>query len=538
MPSIKKVVDFETILYPIKYLYNLAKDNKLKALPAIQRNDQKKEWLKSSGEKVNSYLNFLFSGASSIMPFTIIPKTVFLNELNRKIETVECYLETVFGDDKIQYKTELSILKKLLSEITVRFQNTQFILLDGQNRLEYAIVPFFDGTHDFKYDKSLVNLIDDNGNERNLTFFNYKKLDKNEQDVFDNLEVVVNVGKEGDVDLFLKTLIAINDGIPWTPFERLAVEWTPILEKMNDIIIYDKHSKINDLFKNTAKMTGGYAIPKKGDGKIMLELLFWMVNKEFPSMSKLEKFVKFNPDSENIKAKYFKVLIGYLEWISDAVGAPEIEENIKLNPAESYSIGLDSTFCKEGGIRSLIMLLAILENKINRNDLYKEVRKVFPKKDQQFDIRDIKQSRNFVKEFINWHAHKTDSTAQLKLPDGDYQDKKPKEGTYADSLESIYKNVYDRESGIIEYIKEKMPKLVEENIVNFSYGRKHMQYPSKTAVIASQDEKDFYNKGTPLDILSKKHLDHVVPLSKGGSNERSNLVYTTPKVNLQKSNKY
>lgn len=38
-------------------------------------------------------------------------------------------------------------------------------------------------------------------------------------------------------------------------------------------------------------------------------------------------------------------------------------------------------------------------------------------------------------------------------------------------------------------------------------------------------------------LLEKRHLDHIVPLTRGGSNDISNLAYTCPRCNLSKNNK-
>ena len=427
--------------------------------------------------------------------------------------------------------------------------------------MEYALKPFFTGVENKKseiifpeFNSRLgIQLCDGNDpKEKNvgepLKNISFNKLTHDQQQAFLKTPVVVNIGEKGKVEQIIDTLISINDGIPWTPFEKFAVRWTPIVERMNDMIAYNKKPELTNLFNNVPKMTGSYAPNKKGDGKMMLELSFWMYKKEFPRLVQLDNFTrstscptKLGKDYDDIKKlEYYNILEKYLEIISEAVGTATGNNKVFAN-----------TFNKESGIRSVVMLFFILEGYRN-GDYWSELKDVM--RGKEFRVgKSLKQPFRFVEEFCKWHAMKTSPKTcpqdyqvigQVKNEDGvlvDVHGSKPKEGTYADSLNSITQNVAYREKGIIEFIKTRMKKMEDQGIVRLLIKRSTEQEPHVLEVLQKTQSQDPYSRtNTSLDklsIMDPLHKDHIKPLSKGGNNSLDNMVMTTPQNNLRKSDK-
>jgi len=64
-----------------------------------------------------------------------------------------------------------------------------------------------------------------------------------------------------------------------------------------------------------------------------------------------------------------------------------------------------------------------------------------------------------------------------------------------------------------------------------------LSYPLTVELQELLEKQDYRCNNCQCDISDKKHLDHHVPLSKGGTHSINNVVWLCPKCNLSKSNK-
>ena len=112
--------------------FQLAISGKIAVLPEwLQRHQQTKKWRKAKGKKIRSFLRSFFTGNSVLTPFYMVHVDVLLDYIDDEIDN-----ET----DKIVKKVFQDMKKQLLEK---KKSGVEFILLDGQNRLYEAIIPFF-----------------------------------------------------------------------------------------------------------------------------------------------------------------------------------------------------------------------------------------------------------------------------------------------------------------------------------------------------------------------------------------------------------
>ena len=70
------------------------------------------------------------------------------------------------------------------------------------------------------------------------------------------------------------------------------------------------------------------------------------------------------------------------------------------------------------------------------------------------------------------------------------------------------------------------------------YKKEYEKYQSSPKAIKQRSQRNQARRKMGLEVGDKREVDHIKPLSKGGSNSKSNLRVVSRKTNRQKGDKY
>ena len=129
---------------------------------------------------------------------------------------------------------------------------TKLVILDGQNRIKYALAPF-------RYDGLPITLRYNGEEHINVK---YEELEENVKEQINNHLFRVSVVVGGDVTKVVDKLININDGEPWSEHERRDVLWTSVSFNIAQV---STEPLVKKLHTKTLKhiWSAAYALDKK-----------------------------------------------------------------------------------------------------------------------------------------------------------------------------------------------------------------------------------------------------------------------------------
>jgi len=490
-------------------LVTQARDGKIAVMPEwLQRLMQSKAWRAKKGEKAKSYLYSFFNGNSLITPFYLVKIEILSNFIQQERE---------WEKNKVVKEIYNDIMKDLEAKVS---SGVKYILLDGQNRLYEALIPFFDG-------KLLSNdyvqpfVLDVDGKEVLLNNFRYTDidLDPRVKDAFFNTQIVVAEGTAGNIHAYVNSVIAMNNGVSWTKFESAIIRMTPLTYLINRDSFHEP--VIQNLFGNHAlsgnvsKMTGVYEIAKKGDARFIAELVYLIGNECNSGICTEDGCSSMLISSDEKFVDAYHRVRNYLFYISK-----------HLNCLQNKTLKDEEKPLSKESLRGLVLLLDMMTNKSNAysNHVTLKVRSL--------DL--IRTPQAIMEEFIVWHNEMTDQHANPN----DFKNGDPIPDTYVHNTRGVSKdNMYER----MQHINSKFLSVRGKDWIAKSYiASESADYKSlETAIKKQSDYTDPYSKANPkLNLRSKVHIDHVKPRSKGGTDAIENLVVTNPKSNLLKSDRY
>ena len=519
---LKKVV-VSPLITNIWDLYTKFQEGEIAVLPEwLQRLEQKKKWQRKKGKKCLQYLHSFFTGNSELTPFYIVGINVLIKDIESRLTR------------KLS-KTEKSIYEDMLKTLEQKkLQGVKFILLDGQNRLAQAISKFFKGTltsnqypEDFlSYDINADGKIneDEKGNLiiNELNNFRFTDLDLPEatKQQFKNTKVLVAEGTDGYVEDYINSIIAMNNGEPWTDFEGVIIKHKPLSYKLNQLIfhspIIQSLSGNDEMSGNVMGMSGAYEVEKKGDARFIAESVLLIGNKCNSGFGSESEIVNMINDSEEEHLKSVEKVEKYLTFISTTMNCL-LNKNLKEE---------EKPLDKEN-LRGLILLLDVMLNKQN----VANINCVF----NLNRINDLKMPKTIFDQFIKWHNEKTDKYATPS----DFLDGEPLPGTYVISTRGLrIKHVSARLHFINMFLADNYKSRTSLGYVEQN-NEDHKRY--KEYLLHKSNYKDIYAKGNHnITLRSKLSTDHTIA-KRGpgqGTNNVENLVITNALSNSLKSNKY
>jgi len=243
----------------------------------LQRELQKSEWCSKNHTKSQEYLYTVMIGSAILDHFVIVPIKFVLKSLKEKalINTQGLPKET---------------WKEIIEDVEEDQKNgTEYYIIDGQNRCLNAIKPFFENK--FPLGQKLIRAIDTN-TKGSFEFSGkkYNEFTDEMKEYFDNITLNLYEAESGDIDSYIDSLIAKNEGLPWTDWMKtLTRQWWTKYHKQIKEITEDK--EVFDLLKLVNNKS--YELESNGHELIISELLIWMDK-------------QFQPDNLSTHIDYFE----------------------------------------------------------------------------------------------------------------------------------------------------------------------------------------------------------------------------------------
>lgn len=470
----------------------------------LQRLSQKKTWTAKQYKKAKEYIHHLIHGSANVQAF-------LLADIESLISTAEAQARKETGQVSLIFIQILEDLKVLKSK------GVLYIILDGQNRLEYGIKPFF---------KNLMS-IQINTDNNILTNIFFKNLEKEIQDEIKKIEVYVCRVKADDISHILSTLQAINLGEPWTPHERRSVLFTPVAFEMQrlscDTVVFETCKKLSNILFNTKD----YSLEKKGDTLLFAEFLHFLDKGNFGNDKSLDTLYNIIDISIDKNIKMLKNILMFM--CQTCNNNPTLIEKIK---SKTYFI-------------NMFIILNMLVNKNARNGgLMKynftiETGKIVQIKSAKAFFDEVFDLFTELKADISQYEYERDENGNVKI---DTKTKLPKinrklakAGTWA-----LHNNGSDqidleaRERIIASKINSILDKMYDEGLILIDHPRK-IDALTEAQLYAKTKIDEFSRYGEPISFISKKEIDHIKPVSKGGDNSLENLVLTSRENNRNKA---
>ena len=476
----------------------------------LQRLSQKEVWTKRQSVKARSYLSRLFmSGLTSKSTFTCV-------DINILIAKIEETIKTASKEESIG-----KIFKDMLSNLQeMKDRGCELVLLDGQNRLEHAIKPFFSSDLEFYYTAKLsgktksIRFIDTETNQHyEKKQFTFNSLNKDEQHFINNIKVTVCFGHEGEIDEFIEDLIDDNSGLFWNEFERFSTSIKTInylvntgLEKGIKGKEYNNVPELKTVLDSVGKMSGAYHQEKKGYNKVLCELVQYIAIGE-----KIE--LDYDVISDETKRDKFisayKVLKTFFKKIATDINisAPQKGKDPVIH------------FASKEMLRNLYFLVEILMKgsvgspiemkQMNMEKLLDELRKFHTFKGNRTKNADeyTKVGEKMMPSVNTWiWAQKSVGPQEIKL----------------------------RQDILLDWVKDNINSWIDRGFF-LQVEKRNVDQHTKDYIKAHQTQDIYSAYGQPLDAVRDDiHIDHLVQKGIGGSDKPENLAATTSSSNLSR----
>ena len=325
--TINEAVSFETLSIPLKDLRkNVTKgDDGFQPLfstvsGALQRINQSEEWKKDNFKRSKEFMNCVITGAGALDNIIVVPVELVLKGLERK--------------SRQNPGTPKEIWEETIKQVKYDQENgTMYYIIDGQNRLVNAIKGFYEGV--FPLGEKTITA-KDGDEEYVLSGQKYTDLPSKYKDFIDEIRLTVLRAQTGDIDSFVDSLIAKNEGLTWEPWmKQITKKWYTIYRK--------EISKItnNPQVKDTLNKISGkdYSYDKNGHDLIVSELLIWM--KDQIQINKPHQHIPYFDGLEKIKDSYFDKLKKYIQEFGKGYAKIPTIQNVEFRNYIMFRFGLD-----------------------------------------------------------------------------------------------------------------------------------------------------------------------------------------------------
>lgn len=314
--TIKESVEFETHTMTVLKLKNAVTKgnddfNALFSTVAgvLQRINQKDEWIKDNFKRSKEFMNCVITGAGALDNIIIVPIHLVVNSL------------------KIKAKIHTDIPKEVWDETirTVEYDQengTKYYIIDGQNRLVNSIKGFYED--EYPLGDKLCTAVDGD-EEYYLNSKKYSELPKKYQKFIDNIKLSVVVAQKGDIDSFVDSLIAKNEGVSWETWMKVVTkQWFTLYRK--DIKDITDNPQVKEALN---KISGKeYSYDKNGHDLIISELLIWMHTQQ--QVNKPSQHLPYFEGIEKIKSSCFYKLKKYILEFNKGYRKTKTVQNVEF----------------------------------------------------------------------------------------------------------------------------------------------------------------------------------------------------------------
>ena len=466
-------------------LYNLCKGGELATnSDFLQRKIQTDEWIKQNFKRVKEWWSSVVRGNGRVDYFMLVPIDLIIDSLEKKVKSpvfsergnVEPILQMVLADKK---------------------NNVKYYIVDGQNRLMKAIVPFFDNDIPFGEDNLIIydRLSTGEAGRISLSGKYYGDLDKPVKEFLQNLRVPLAVAETGDIDSITDALIAKNTAVSWNSWQRLRTKnsFTNYSVLINKIFEKEDGGIVAD--RVLSKLGGGYDYEKDGYEKFISEMFIWMKVQVQPKKGEEEVkgHLSYFEGGETITKMSVDSLKKYLrEFASDEASQAKNQHSM---------------------VRNYVMFRYAMDNYTNFNKID------IPR---GWKINNVKE---FVAEFVIRAKvlHKDPAAKTWFNPKNGIVRKPMRTPGYYPWACSEYspEHINCRLRLLSETMKAKLDFFVKKNIIILT---DTTSLPSQEEMYVNKPFDHIGNRITASGLLKKEyHRGHNIAHAKGGKNTLDNL---------------
>ena len=508
--SIKKTVHNRIYNFNLFKLYTLYDEGKIITYQKwLQRLSQQRAWTAKQYKKATEYAEHLIHGSANVQAFLLAD--------------IESLILTAEKQAKLEEGPKSEIFLEILKDLKARKEKgVEHIILDGQNRLQYGISPFF---------KNLMKL---NIKTMNKTFNSvfFKDLDSDIQEEVKKNEVIVCEIRSEDISDILSTLQAINQGEAWTPHERRSVMFTPVAFEMNKL---SQHPLVFELCKKLSKAkvifnNKEYALEKRGDTLLFAQFLHLIEKGNFGNDDSYDTLYNTIDASLDKNIQMLKYILEYM-----------------CQTYTDHPTLVNETLTKSYFINMFIILNMLVNKKArNRGLLHyhfnmKEPGKIDQILSSKAFFSGVFQIINTLRADISQFEYERNVNGDIVI---DQKTKKPKINR---SLAKVGYWVYHnkgsaqidleaRERIIAPELNKLISNLMDQNLIHKEDPRKIDTLTSNILhAITKNDSLSRY--GERIQSIDSLEIDHRIPVSKGGNNSLENLVLTSKENNRRKAGK-
>jgi|TARA_R110001606_G_scaffold387986_2_gene553052 hypothetical protein len=485
----------------------------------LQRLKQKNKWASNDWAKARSYLFRLFTSGN------YTKSTYTVANINMLIDKIEERISSLSTDSHIS-----SIFNKMVEALKLMKEGgCKFILLDGQNRLEYALKLFFTNKLEWRYVDKLTQIpkkltfVDKNNMQYSKESFYYKDLSSEEKDVIDDIKIIFANGMAGEIDEYIDDLIDDNSGEHWNDFEKKITNLKTLPYLVNTALSKSTKAKgsnakepdnvpsFKQILDKVGSLTGAYSIEKKGYHKVICELtqldMNGTLNLDYEVMWDTSKHEKITKSFNNVKE--------FFNSIARCSGFPL-----------SKQVGGKNIFATKELLRNFYMITQILKKGA---------------KGYKVPLSKIKNLRAIYNDYMKLDNFKRDRKRNpedfviLKTAEGKDGSPVAKPATYIWSMRSIDStSLTCRRSILNAFVEEHIEDWINNSVID-RLDRTELTDNEKQKVVLEAQEDPFSVHGETLDpLVDNIHVDHIEQFGRGGSNDISNLQATTASSNLSR----
>ena len=438
----------------------------------LQRINQKEEWKKDNFKRSKEFMNCVITGAGALDNIIIVPIHLVVNSLKIKAEIHTDIPKEVWDETirKVEYDQE---------------NGTRYYIIDGQNRLVNAIKGFYEG--EYPLGDKLCTAIDGD-EEYYMNSKKYSELLKKYQKFIDNIKLNVVVAQKGDIDSFVDSLIAKNEGVSWETWMKLVTkEWFTLYRK--DIKAIADNPQVKEVLD---KISGkDYSYDKNGHDLIVSDLLIWMHTKQ--QVNKPSQHLPYFEGLERIKLSCFEKLKKYILEFNKGYRKTKSIQNVEFRNYIMLRYAIDNrNEFKHIAIPSIKVKMVV--DFVGVYKVYNEVLKSDSKGKQIHKLPNGKKSVMKVPYYYPWACSEYDKSfldQRIKL-----------------LSEMFIKNKVELEQeGIIESLEDNMSMPSLEEI----YHNNPVEVSLGTKLRPSEVSSEFFDRG------------HLVAKNNDGKNNIENL---------------
>ena len=444
----------------------------------LQRELQKDQWKKDDSLRCKTFLASLILGSGNLDAIILLPIRLVLTGLEVKLE-----------NSKLPSEIEA------ISQAIVRVEEDiktggKWYCIDGQNRIFQSIVPFIDNKFTLPKKNWVINVKIGNKKPASIAGKYFKELDKKVQDYILNIKLITVVAQGGDIDSFTNALIWKNEGLPWTQWQKELTKYFFTEYRSQLSSVTQSRGPILDLL-NKIK---GEKYHRDGNGHEFLvsELLFWMMNKTWPSYSDHVKLLKTSTKDNDL---FVQLLKRYLK---------------------EFGLAMTKGTVSHMDIKNYVILRYALDNPHRFNRL--DIPSVKVKKPYEFVGR-VKHWNKLMKSADAKYPNKPRWPQPYVETNGLLTKSKNPDGFLYACSETGDDFIYNRISLMCDRIREDMTSMLDKNVLQ-TVDKTPM--PSLAQVIDYNDGLDYH--GDEIDYLElDNERGHIIARDNEGSNKIDNL---------------